>query len=106
MSAPRRSRSPVPVVVSFAESASRQDCWGRLSELTPATAVLSTRFSVARGERLFLTMKVAGSEFRQVPALAARVATDRDGYTLAELKITDEVQKRRLARVLLDLLAT
>ncbi|MBI5883524.1 MAG: PilZ domain-containing protein [Elusimicrobia bacterium] len=106
MRSSRGSHRLVPAMVSFAETASRQDCWGMLDALAPGGAMLSTRFKVERGERLFLTMRLGEEEFSRIAALAAAVRTDRDGYRLAELRFTDEVQKRRLAKVLLDLLAT
>ncbi|MBI4678379.1 MAG: hypothetical protein HY748_12435 [Elusimicrobia bacterium] len=102
----RRSSASVPVVVSFAETSAKKDCWGRLLALAPSGARLSTRFRVERGERVFLSLRIADEEFQGIAALATRVDKDREGYALAELKFTDELQKRRLAKVLLDILST
>ncbi|MFA6318537.1 MAG: hypothetical protein WC943_14100 [Elusimicrobiota bacterium] len=102
----RKSPRFVPAVISFTESAGRQDCWGRLDALAPSGALLSTRFRVEEGERLFLTLSLGSAEFRQVAAVAGRVRTDPDGYRTAELVFTDEAQKRLLAKSLLDLLST
>ncbi|MBI5623954.1 MAG: hypothetical protein HY924_09260 [Elusimicrobia bacterium] len=96
----------MPVVVSFPESAARQDCWGKLDSLAPSGATLSTRFTVEQGERLFLTLRIGDYEFRGIAALAGHVRVDRDGYRLVGLAFTDAAQKRALAKSLLDLLAT
>lgn len=101
----RRAPSLIPVLLRFPGSAARQDAWGRLLELTAGGATLSTAAPLARGEALTLSFELGGEELKGVPARAAHVERDADGHVLAELRFTDELERRRLSRLLLDLLA-
>ncbi|MBI5211693.1 MAG: hypothetical protein HY927_17120 [Elusimicrobia bacterium] len=102
----RRSPNPVPAVLSFPEEAARRDCWGKLAELAPSGAKLSTRFVIERGALLFVSLRLGHEDFERIAASVTKVATDREGYRVADLAFTDEIQKRRLAKALLDILAT
>lgn len=100
-----RSPAPLPAVVTFPGEAARQAGWGRLLDLSASSAVIFTRTPLGRLEQVLLSFELGGERFE---ALAARVAcaeTDEDGYTRAELSFADEADRRRLSRVLLDLLS-
>lgn len=99
-----RSASRLPVLLAFPDGA-RMEGWGRFIELSASTATLSTHSSLVRLERVLLTFELNGENFAELPARVAHQEPDQDGYTLAELTFTDEVAKRRLARVLADLLS-
>ncbi len=95
----------IPVLIRYGEDASRLDGWGRLVELSSSGARLSTRSEILRRERIFLSFEVSGEKFTGFSARADHVDIDTDGYFLADLTLEDEVLKRRLARVLIDLIS-
>lgn len=101
------ARAPmlVPAAFSFPGDAARMDGWGRLLELSPAYAVLSTAAPIPRGETLLLDFELGGEVFRACASRVEHSEADADGQTLAELRWTDELERRRLSRLLLDLLA-
>lgn len=100
-----RAPSLIPALVRFPGGAARQDAWGRLLELTAGGAVLSTAATLRLGEELTLSFELGGEEFRSVPARVSHVEPDLDGQTWAELRFADELERRRLAKTLLDVLA-
>lgn len=94
----------VPVVVRFPGSAARQDAWGRLLKLTAGGAELSTAANLGKGENLILLFELGGERLK----MSARVYDaydDDDGHRVAELRWTDMVERRRLARVLVEVLS-
>ena len=93
----RRSAAYLPVLLTFAPSAARQDGWGRLVKLTSGGAELSTATRLVAGEVLLLSFELAGDRFEGVRARVAHAEDDADGHRLAELRFTDEVERRRLA---------
>ena len=95
----------MPVVISFPGEAAREPGWGRLVELSASTAVLSTGVPLSRLETVLLSFEVGGERFESLPGRVVFEEIDQDGYTRAELSFSDEMQKRRLARALLDLLS-
>jgi hypothetical protein len=101
----RRSAAMLPVLLRFAPAAARLDGWGRLVRLTSGGAELSTATRLVVGEDLLLSFELAGDRFEEIRARVAHAEDDADGHRLAELRFTDEVQRRRLARALTDLLA-
>lgn len=100
-----RAPSLIPVLVRFPGGAARQDAWGRLLELTAGGASLSTAAPLMKGEDVLLAFELGGEEFRAVPAKVSRTEPDADGQTLAELRFTDELERRRLSTVLLDVIS-
>lgn len=102
-----RARSAVrlPAVVSFPGEAGRESGWGRLLELSASTAVLSTNLPLSRLERVLLSFELGGERFESLACSVSFKESDEDGYTRAELSFADEPEKRRLARLLLDVLA-
>ena len=101
----RRTPAPLPVLLRFSPAAARQDGWGRLVSLTSGGAELSTAVRLVVGETLFLSFELAGDRFEAVLARVAHAEDDADGHRLAELRFTDEAERRRLAKALTDLLA-
>ncbi len=95
----------LPVLIRFAPEVGRQDGWGRLEELTASSARLSTASALARGEKVFLSFQLDAESFKSLPAEVLYEEGDDDGYRSAELRFTDEVAKRRLARALIDVLS-
>ena len=100
-----RSASLVPVRIRFPGEFARQETWGRLLELSASAAVLSTQTPLKALERILLGFEVNGELFRNLPARVDHAEADEDGFCRAELRFQDEVEKRRLARVLADLLS-
>ena len=94
----------VPVLLRFPGSAARQDSWGRLLKITAEGAELSTAAPLAKGEELLLMFELGGEQLR----MSARVHysdNDADGQCVADLRWNGMVERRRLARVLLDVLS-
>jgi hypothetical protein len=94
----------VPAVLRFPGSAARVDAWGRLLRITAGGGELSTSARLSKGEAVFLLFELGGERLR----IAARVHhayDDDDGQRVAELRWSDMVERRRLARALLDVLS-
>ena len=101
----RRTAAFLPVLLRFAPSAARTDGWGRLAALTSGGAELSTATRLVAGEAVLLSFELAGDRFEDVRARVAHAEDDADGHRLAELRFTDEVERRRLAKALTDVLS-
>jgi hypothetical protein len=101
------ARAPVliPAAFSFPGDAARQDGWGRLLELSPARALLATGMRVSRGETLLLDFELGGETFRATASRVEHVEPDADGHAVAELRWTDELERRRLSVLILDVLS-
>jgi hypothetical protein len=97
-----RSAVALPVALALADGS---DAWGRLNALTAHGADLSTLNPLARHQALALSFELAGERFKELTAVVEDARTDADGYCDAKLRFTDEVERRRLARVLLDVLS-
>lgn len=97
-----RSAVSVPVLLRYPEG--RADGWGRLVELTAAGAVVETRDAVRRGEEAALTFDLFGERFVDFAAEISYAEAGAGGLRV-ELAWRDEIERRRLARVLLDLLS-
>lgn len=95
----------VAVVIGFSEADARESGWGRFGELSAADARLTTTSELKRHDRLFLTFEAAGEKFKSLPALVTHAEIDGEGSVSAEIRFTDEVEKRRLSRTLLDILS-
>lgn len=101
----RRAPVFIPVLLRFAPEASRQDSWGRLVVLTPGGAELSTSVRLLKGETVLLSFELGLERFEDFRARVEYAEDDQDGARLAELRFLDEVQRRGLARALVDVLA-
>lgn len=93
-----------PAVLTFPGAAARRDAWGRLLFITAGGAELATPAPLARGERLSVAFELGGERLTIVARVEASRADD-DGQTVAELSWHDMVERRRLARVILEVLA-
>ena len=93
----------VPALLRFPGSAARQDSWGRLLKITAGGGELSTAARLAKGEIVLVQFELGGERL----LIAARVhhAYDDDGQRVAELRWNNMMERRRLARLLLDVLA-
>jgi hypothetical protein len=94
----------VPALLRFPASAARQDGWGRLIQITAGGAELSTAVHLEKGTDVELQFELGGERL----SLSGRVLhaeRDDDGHCLADLRWTDMLERRRLARVLIDVLA-
>ena len=100
------TRAPylVPALLRFPGSSARQDSWGRLLKITAGGAQLSTAARLAKGEVLLAQFELGGEKLL-VRARVHHAGDDDDGQRLAELCWVDMVERRRLARVLLEVLA-
>lgn len=94
----------VPVLLRFPGASARQDAWGRLLKITAGGAELSTGSRLSRGETVLLRFELGGERLT-IPARVHHSRPDDDGQCLAELRWNDLVERRRLARVLLDVLS-
>ncbi|MBI5239769.1 MAG: hypothetical protein HY926_04795 [Elusimicrobia bacterium] len=100
-----RSSVHTPVLLRFPGEVAREDGWGRLLELCASSAKLSTQTPLDRGEQVRLAFEVNGERFADLRARVESVDRDEDGFLAADLSFQDEVEKRRLARSLADLLS-
>lgn len=94
----------VPALLRFPGSAARQDSWGRLLKITAGGAELSTAAPLAKGEAVLIDFELGGERFL-IRARAEHARDDDDGGRTAELRWDDMAERRRLARVLLEVLA-
>ncbi|MBI4061025.1 MAG: PilZ domain-containing protein [Elusimicrobia bacterium] len=94
----------VPALLRFPGSAARQDSWGRLLKVTAGGAELSTAARLAKGDVLQLQFELGG-ERMALPARVHHAYDDDDGQRVAELRWSDMVERRRLARALVGLLS-
>lgn len=100
-----RSATLVPALIRFPGELAREEGWGRLLELAASAAKLSTQTPLHPLENILLSFEVYGERFQDLRARVEHSETDEDGFCRAELRFQDEVEKRRLARVLTDLLS-
>ncbi|MFI5363855.1 MAG: hypothetical protein ACHQ49_17980 [Elusimicrobiota bacterium] len=101
----RNASAFLPVLLRFAPAAARQEGWGRLVSLTSGGTEVSTAVRLVVGETVFLSFEVSGDRFEGMRARVAHAEDDDDGHRLAEMIFTDEVERRRLAKALTDVLA-
>lgn len=94
----------VPALLRFPGSSARQDSWGRLLKITSGGAELSTSARLAKGEIVLVQFELGGERLL-IRARVHHAYDDDDGQRLAELSWSDMVERRRLARVLLDVLS-
>ena len=95
----------VPVLLRFEPASARQDAWGRLTRLTSGGAEMSTAVRLAREEGVLLSFELGGERFEEMRARVGHAEDDADGHRLVELLFTDEVQRRALAKALVEVLA-
>jgi hypothetical protein len=101
----KRAAIYVPVLLRFEPASARLDAWGRLTRLTSGGAELSTATRLVRDEGVLLSFELGGVRFDEVRARVAHAEDDVDGHRLVELRFLDEVQRRALAKALVDVLA-
>lgn len=94
----------VPALLRFPGNAARQDSWGRLLKVTAGGARLVTGSRLSKGETVLVGFELGG-ESLLIPGRVHDAFPDDDGQTAAELRWSDLVERKRLARVLLDVLA-
>jgi hypothetical protein len=94
----------VPALLRFPGSAARQDAWGRLLKITAGGAELTTAARLSKGEFILVQFDLGGERLL-IRARVHHVRDDDDGHRAAELQWADMVERRRLARVLLDVLS-
>lgn len=94
----------VPALLRFPGSSARQDAWGRLLKITAGGAELSTSAKLAKGEFVVLDFELGGERL-QIRSRVHHAYDDDDGARVAELRWADMVERRRLARALLDVLS-
>ncbi len=99
-----RTASPVPVLLAFPPASARQDAWGRLSRLTSGGAELSTAVRLLKDEGVLLSFDLGVERFEGLRARVSHAEDDDDGLRVVELRFVDEVQRRRLAKALIELL--
>lgn len=100
----KRAPVLVPALLRFPGSSARQDAWGRLLKITAGGAELSTGARLAKGEALHVQFELGGERLL-IAARVNRADDDADGHRAAELRWSDMVERRRLARVLIDMLS-
>jgi len=100
-----RSSVFLPVLLRFPDPLAREDGWGRFVELAASAAVVCSQAPMKTGEKVLLCFEVHGESFRDLRASVEHSVSDDDGFCRAEVRFADEVEKRRLARVLTDVIA-
>jgi hypothetical protein len=100
-----RAAAYLPVLLRFPPESARQDAWGRLTRLTAGGAELTTAVRLLRGEGALLEFELGGDRFEEVRARVVHAEDDADGRRLVELSFVDEVQRRALAKALVEVLA-
>lgn len=98
----KRAPRLIPAEIRFEGAASRQDSWGRFLELSATTARFCSQAPLRPRDMVWLSFELAGEPCDALRARVDRAEKDEDGYWLAELTWDDELQKRRLARLLID----
>ena len=101
----RTAAALLPVLLTFDAASARQDGWGRLVKLTSGGAELSTAARLVVGEDVLLAFELGAERFEKIRARVAHAEDDSDGHRLAELRFIDEVQRRKLAVALTDVLS-
>lgn len=94
----------IPALIAFETASSRVDAWGRLIELSPSGAKMTTQSELREGDAVELSFQVAGESFR-MPARVSWSELDADGYWSGEIRFYDEIKKRSLAQTLLDVIS-
>ena len=94
----------VPALLRFPGSSARQDSWGRLLKITVGGGELSTAARLTKGETILVQFELGGERLL-VRARVHHAYDVDDGGRVAELRWTDMVERRRLARALLDVLS-
>jgi hypothetical protein len=100
-----RAPGRLPARLDFGADDGRAPSWGRLEALSPGGARLLTLARLERGQTVLLSFELAGEDFRELPARVVASEADADGFCAAELDITAPRERRRLARILLDVLS-
>ncbi|PIR15239.1 MAG: hypothetical protein COV48_15440 [Elusimicrobia bacterium CG11_big_fil_rev_8_21_14_0_20_64_6] len=100
------TRAPflVPALLRFPGSSARLDSWGRLLKVTAGGGELSTAARLVKGEIVLVFFELGGERLK-IPACVHYAYDDDDGQRVAELRWNDMVERRRLARVLVDVLS-
>ncbi|MCR4296570.1 MAG: hypothetical protein NUW21_13630 [Elusimicrobia bacterium] len=94
----------VPALLRFPGSSARQDAWGRFLKITAGGAELATAARLAKGEFVLADFELGGERLL-IRARVQHAYDDDDGGRVAELRWADMVERRRLARALLDVLS-
>ncbi len=94
-----------PVLIAFPGELAREEGWGRFLELCASSAKLSTQTPLKLSERVLLGFEFNGERFSELRAEVEHLDKDADGFVVADIRFEDEVEKRRLARTLADLLS-
>ena len=100
----KRAPILVPALLRFPGSSARSDGWGRLLKITAGGCELSTAARLAKGEIVLVKFELGGERL-MIAARVHHACDDDDGQRVAELRWNDMVERRRLARVLLDVLS-
>ena len=98
----RRAPRLIPAEVRFEGASARQDAWGRLLDLSATTARFCSQAFLRPRDLVWLSFELAGEPCDALRARVDRADRDEDGYWVVELSWDDDLQKRRLARLLLD----
>lgn len=99
-----RAPTMLPAHLRFPGGAARQDSWGRLLAVTAGGSRLVTASRLSKGEIVLVGFELGGERLL-VPGRVHDAYSDDDGQCVAELRWTDLVERKRLARVLFDVLA-
>ena len=95
----------LPVLIEFEPGLFKREAWGRIERLSHEGASLATLAPIAYGERLRLSFHLWGDSFRELTCEAADAWKDEDGYFQAEIEFRDEAERRRLAKLLWEILS-
>ena len=96
----------VPVLILFADDASRAETWGRLLSLSPEGARLICRAPIPDGMLLMLEFEVFGDAFKGIEATVSDSGLDPDGYTIAVLNFGRTADRLAIGRVVRRVVAS
>ncbi|MHB2026010.1 MAG: hypothetical protein ACYCPQ_05165 [Elusimicrobiota bacterium] len=93
-------------MIRFSPESLIPESWGRLEELSAASAILLTQSRLRPGDRIFLGFEIGGKPFSPLRASVITCARDMDGFCRAEIRFVDELEKRDLAAAILRVLSS
>ncbi len=96
---------PFPVLIEFEPALFKMDAWGRLDEISALGGRLRALAPLGKGARIKISFELFGDKFEGLPCRTLECAKNADGYFEARLAFIDELHKRRLAKLLADVLS-
>ena len=100
-----RASFSLPVLISYPENEARSGVWGRILEISPKRASVSTLAAAGKKSQLLLSFEFSSEKFENIRARVTDVEKDDEGFFLLQVEFTNEIQRRLLGRRILDTLS-